>query len=120
MKNISTFRLALWLGLLAEAMACCSIVLFLGYGSSVSIHSGFTTQLYTLAFMFQLPGMWLASRFMPLEILFGPCIVFTGTTLFTILFWVVIWVRRGLQGQNSPGEVTKEGTEGSGASTIAR
>jgi hypothetical protein len=33
MKRISTFRLALWSGVLAEILVCSSVVLLLGYGS---------------------------------------------------------------------------------------
>ena len=111
MRNISTFRLALWSGLLAEVIACCSIVFYLGYASSVSSHSGLATQLYILAFMFQLPGMWLANRFMPFEILFVPFVVLIATALFAIVFWVVISLWRKLHGRNRAAEVPKDGIE---------
>ena len=101
MKNISTFRLALWAGLFVEALACCSIVFYLGYGSTVRSSSGFAAELYHFAFMFQLPGMWLASRCIPFAILFVPFMVLTATMLFAILFWMSISIWRRFHGRNT-------------------
>jgi len=52
--------LALWSGLLAEVMACGSIVLFLGYGSSLPINSGLLHKFISLrsCFSYQACG-WL-------------------------------------------------------------
>jgi hypothetical protein len=102
-KTISTFRLALWSGVLAEIVAC-GLLLFSsgGYSSFAPGHSHAFSSFISFVFMFHIPGIWLASKFMPTVFFFPFDMVLSGTMSFVIIFWVGISLWRRLHGRNTP------------------
>jgi hypothetical protein len=104
MGKISTFRLALWSGVIAEVIACGSVIHYLGYGSDTPSPSWIAAHFYVFIVMFHMPVFWLARHFMPIIGIIGLLIfaILSGMTQFAILFWVVISLWRRLHGNNSP------------------
>jgi hypothetical protein len=102
MKNISTFRLALWSGVLAEVVAC-GLFLFSsgGYGSYAPSHGQVISSVIGFIYMFHIPGIWLASKFMPTVFFFPFDMVLSGLVSFVILFWIAISVWRRLHGRST-------------------
>jgi hypothetical protein len=90
MKNISTFRLAFWSGVFAEATVCVLYVMCLGYGSSAPGHAAIS--ILSFISMFHLPSLWLGAQLARMVgiITVLPLTILGGMFSFAVIFWVSI------------------------------
>ena len=85
LKN-QALRLAVRLGVVAEIVLCGAFMLFGGFGPC-----GPSNDFTGFALMFHLPGILVAQQFgSASDILFIPFALLSGSSSFTLLFWIII------------------------------